>query len=55
LVAIVKKELKVKASLYTMLQILSVSLFEKIPIFQLLSQIQPDEKETDSFNQLKLL
>jgi len=55
LVAIIKKKLKVKASLYTMLQILSVSLFEKTPIFQLLSQIQTEEKETDSFNQLKLL
>jgi len=32
-----------------------VSLFEKTPILQLLSQIQPEEKETDSFNQLKLL
>jgi len=55
LVAIVKKKLKVNVSLYTMLQILSVSLFEKTPILQLLSEIQPDEKETDSFNQLKLL
>jgi hypothetical protein len=55
LVAIVKKGLRVKLSLYTMLQILSVSLFEKTPILQLLSQIQPEEKETDSFNQLKLL
>jgi hypothetical protein len=55
LVAILKKGLRVKLSLYTMLQILSVSLFEKTPILQLLSQIQPDGKETDSFNQLKLL
>jgi hypothetical protein len=55
LVAIVKKELKVKVSLYTMLQILSIFLFEKTPMLPLLSQIQPDEKETDSFNQLKLL
>lgn len=55
LVAIIKKKLKVKASLYTMLQILSVSLFEKTPLFQLLSQIEPDEKEGDSSNQLKLL
>jgi Transposase DDE domain len=54
LVAMVRKRLQVKASLYTMLQILSVSLFEKTPILQLLSQIQPEEKETDSFNQLKL-
>jgi hypothetical protein len=55
LVAIVKKKLKLKASLYTMLQILSLSLFEKTPLFQLLSQNKPDEKETDSPNQLKLL
>ena len=55
LVAIIKKKLHLKASLYTMLQILSVSLFEKIPLFQLISQIQDDEKMTDSSNQLKLL
>jgi hypothetical protein len=55
LVAIVKKKLKLKASLYTMLQILSVSLFEKTPLFQLLSQIKPEEKKGDSSNQLKLL
>ncbi len=55
LVAIIKKKLKVEASLYTMLQILSVSLLEKTPLFQLLSQIKPDEKEAKSANQLKLL
>ena len=55
LVAIIKKELQLKASLYTMLQILSVSLFEKTPLFQLLSQTKDDEKMTDSSNQLKLL
>jgi hypothetical protein len=55
LVAIVKKKLQLEASLYTLLQILSLSLFEKTPLFQLLSQIAPDEKDTDSSNQLKLL
>jgi len=54
LVAIVKKELKVPSSLYTMLQVLSVSLFEKDPLLQLFSQFQPDEKEDDFSNQLKL-
>jgi hypothetical protein len=54
LVAIIKKRLKVEASLYTMLQILSVSLFEKTPLFQLLSQIKPDEKKDNSSKQLKL-
>jgi len=38
LVAIVKKELGLKKSLYEMLQIFSVSLFEKEPIFQLISK-----------------
>jgi len=32
LIAIVKKELAIEASLYTCLQVLSVSIFEKTPI-----------------------
>jgi hypothetical protein len=36
----VKKELKLQRSLYEILQILSLTLFEKSPIFQMLS----DEK-----------
>ena len=38
LVAIVKKELKLDMSLYTILQILSVTLFEKMPILQVFSK-----------------
>jgi hypothetical protein len=38
-----------------MLQILSVSLFEKTPLLQMLSQMKPEEKEDDSSKQLKLL
>jgi hypothetical protein len=38
LVAIMKKELRLQPSLYTLLQILSVSIFERVPIFQLLTQ-----------------
>jgi|SRR5215468_2420819 len=38
LVSILKKRLQLSASLYTILQILSLSLFEKTPILQLLSQ-----------------
>ena len=37
LVAIVKRELKIKRSLYEILQILSLTLFEKTPIFQALT------------------
>jgi IS4 transposase len=36
LVAIMKKRLKIDLTLYTMLQILSISLFEKKPIYQVL-------------------
>jgi IS4 transposase len=54
LVAIAKKRLNLDVSLYTMLQILSVSLFEKTPLFQIFSQIQQQETEDDSSNQLEL-
>jgi len=40
-VAIVKKRLCLPASLYTILQIVSLSLFEKTPILQALSQQTP--------------
>ena len=35
LIAIIKKQLKIKAELYTILQVLSLTLFEKIPLEQL--------------------
>ena len=38
LVAILKKRLRLEASLYTMRQILSLTLFEKMPILHALSQ-----------------
>jgi hypothetical protein len=54
LVAIVKKRLDLDASLYTLLQILSLTLFEKIPIFQALSQVQPAIDDLVPANQLNL-
>ena len=54
LVAIVKKRLQVEASLYTILQILSVSLFEKIPLAQALTLSRGAEMEDDPGNQLNL-
>ena len=54
LIAIVKKELQIDASLYTLLQILSVSVFEKT---ELLCAFQGDALSTDlpdSANQLNL-
>lgn len=53
LVAIVKKRLGLDLSLYTILQILSVSLFEKIPIYQLLTGT--DYKNIDEVNTKQLL
>jgi transposase len=47
LVAIMKKELAIDRSLYEILQILSVMLFEKTPIFQALTEsIVPNQKVT---------
>jgi hypothetical protein len=55
LVAIVRKRLKLEASLYTMLQILSVSVFEKTPMIEAFSRSNPGESESDAHNQLRLL
>ena len=54
LVAIVKKRLNLEHSLHSVLQILSVSLFEKIPIQQVLLQPEYDEINADTRNQLIL-
>jgi IS4 transposase len=54
LIAIVKKELQLNASLYTLLQILSVSVFEKTKIS---CALQPDARTTEippTANQLNL-
>jgi hypothetical protein len=42
LVAIVRKRLGIEAPLYTFLQVLSLTLFEKMPIFQAFSSL-PNE------------
>jgi IS4 transposase len=54
LVAIVKKRLNVDRSLYTILQMLSVTLFEKTPISQALSKIDYTEPNDYNVNQLNL-
>jgi hypothetical protein len=54
LVAIVKKRLHLSASLYEILQILSLTMFEKIPLDQLLAQTMTDEIHRVSDNQLIL-
>ena len=54
LVAIVKKRLGVKASLYTILQILSLTLFEKVQLDQLLNDKALQILDDPSSNQLNL-
>jgi hypothetical protein len=54
LVAIVKKRLKIAASLYEILQILSLTMFEKTPLDQLLNRSVEDAILTDASNQLIL-
>lgn len=54
LIAIIKKQLKLKTSLYTLLQILSVNPFEKDDILQLLIEEDDDKNQTCFSNQLSL-
>ena len=54
LVAIVKKRLNISADLYTILQILSLTLFEKIPLNHLLAKTEYTPENQHSINQLNL-
>ena len=46
--------LNLSASLYEMLQILSLTMFERIPKDQLLNKIVPDNMQPPNANQLNL-
>jgi hypothetical protein len=54
IVAMIKKIHKIELKLYTILQILSVSLFEKVPILQLLTDFDYTTQEGGSSKQLNL-
>jgi IS4 transposase len=54
LVAIVKKRLNLSASLYEILQILSLTMFERVPLDQLLNKIVAHDNQSLSSNQLNL-
>ena len=54
LVAIIKKRLKLDLSLYTILQIVSITLFEKMPILQALTETDYKNKITSGHIQLNL-
>lgn len=54
LIAIIKKQLKIKAELYTILQVLSLTLFENLPLEQLLGNNHYMEHTRESAIQLNL-
>ena len=54
LIAIIKKRLNLKPELYTILQILSVTIFEKTDILQALTLTDIVDKNIENDNQLKL-
>ena len=54
LVAIVKKRLGLPQSLYTILQVLSVTLFEKMAIYEALTLMPDTIAEGEGCNQLSL-
>lgn len=54
LVAIIKKRLKIEAALYTILQIPSLTLFEKSSLNQLLTNPECNDTMTENLNQLNL-
>ena len=54
LVAVLKKQLQLESSLYTILQILSLTQFEKEPIFQVLTDFREPSLQPDKGKQLYL-
>jgi len=54
LVAIVRKRLRLEASMHELLQILSLTLFEQTPLDQLLNLALPSPISLDTHKQLNL-
>ena len=54
LIAIIKKELKLSASLHSLLQILSLTMFEKASLQQTLSEITMPPNDPNTANQVTL-
>jgi hypothetical protein len=54
LVAIIKKRLELPQSLYTILQVLSLTVFERMPLKQVLTDIDHTMQTIDAVNQLNL-
>ena len=54
IVAIIRKRLRIEVSLYTMLQVLSVTIFERIELIQLLAINRYNDNTDENHNQLNL-
>ena len=54
LVAIIKKQLNLNPSLYTILQILSVTIFDKTPILQALTETEINDRNIQNDKQLTM-
>ena len=54
LIAIAKKKFRLEKSFYEILQIISISIFEKTPINQLFQQTQLQYCKEQNHNQLKM-
>lgn len=54
LVAIMKRKLKLRQELYTILQILNICIFKKVPVNQLFENDKYKNKTTEDYNQLNL-
>jgi len=54
LVAIIRKRLNPDASLYTILQVLSLTVFEKMPLLQVLSESKNSQCDPMDSKQLNL-
>ena len=54
LVAVIRKRLGISADLYTILQVLSLTLFEKMPLFKLFSEVNSNLSNFNPSNQLIL-
>ena len=55
LVAIVKNRLVLEASLHEILQVLSLTLFEQVPILQAFGDVESQQKSGGIYKQLNLL
>lgn len=54
LIAIIKKELRLQHSLAEILQIISIALFEQVPLQQILTEIPMKNENSQNYNQLTL-